>query len=134
MESNRKPVSRKMATIAAAAVLLGGATLASTASARDSFSISIGGPGYSVGYSNGGYAPVYRAGYYPAPVYAAPAYAPPGVYSPAPAYSYDYGYSAPYYAAPVVVSPRVVYRAPYVSYVGHYGRGHYRDGGHRGHR
>lgn len=114
-------MKRSIATLAAAAVLVGGATLASSASARDSFSISIGGPGYAVGYSNRGYAPSY-SGYY----------APPVVYS-APAYGYDYGYSAPYYAPPVVVSPAVVYRAPYaVAYVGrpyYYGhrhRGYYR--------
>jgi hypothetical protein len=131
METNRKRVSGKIAGLAAAALLVGGATLATTASARDSFSISIGGPGYAVGYSNRGYAPAYRAGYYPAPVYAAPAYAPPVVYSPAPVYSY-YGYTAPYYA-PVVVSRPVVYRAPYVSFG--FGRSYYRgDRRHYGHR
>ena len=131
METNRKPVSRKIVGIAATALLLGGATLATSASARDSFSISIGGPGYAIGYSNGGYAPAYRAGYYPAPVYAAPAYAPPVVYSPAPVYSYDYGYRAPYYA-PVVVSRPYIYRAPYVSY-GHGHSGHRGGGRHNGH-
>ncbi|TMG86661.1 MAG: hypothetical protein E6H74_02730 [Betaproteobacteria bacterium] len=45
-------MKRRIAMIAAAAVLLaGGATVATTASARDSFSISIGAPGFAVGYA-----------------------------------------------------------------------------------
>jgi hypothetical protein len=86
-------MKHRLATIAAAAALaLGGTTLASTASARDTFSISIGAPGFAVGYSN--YARPY--GY----VYAAP----PVVYAPPVAY----------YGAPVVYGPRIVYARPFV--------------------
>jgi len=84
-------MKHRIATIAAASVLLAGAaTIASTASARDSFSVSIGVPGFAVGYANPGY------------------YAPPVVYAPPVSY-------APYYAygAPVVYGPRVVYSRPY---------------------
>ena len=63
-------MKRRIAMIAAAAVLLaGGATVATTASARDSFSISIGAPGFAVGYAT----PGYGYGYYAPPV----VYAPP---------------------------------------------------------
>src|ERR1700674_3611957 len=86
-----------IATIAGAALLLGKATVASIASARDSFSVSIGVPGFAVGYGN--------RGYYAAPV----VYAPPVAYAP-----YSYYYDAPvYYCAPVVYGPRFVYGRPY---------------------
>src|SRR6266480_5234220 len=87
-------MKHRIATIAAAGLLLaGGATFASTASARASFSVSIGVPGFAVGYGNRGY------------------YAPPVVYAPPVAYApYSYYYDAPvYYEAPVVYGPRVVY-------------------------
>ena len=88
-------MKHRIATIAAAALLLGGATVASTASARDNFSVSIGVPGFAVAYGNRGY------------------YAPPVVYAPPVAYA-PYYYDAPVlYGAPVVYGPRFVYGRPY---------------------
>jgi hypothetical protein len=100
----------RLATIAVAAALgLAGATVATTASARDQFSVSIGAPGFGIGYSNYGH---YGRSY----VYAAP----PVVYGPPVAY-----YGDPYYAGyPAVYGPRVVYARPYV-YHRPYWRGHY---------
>ena len=99
-------MKRRLATIAAAAALaLAGTTLASTASARDLFSISIGAPGFAVGYSNYGRSYVYAA--------------PPVVYAPPVAY-----YGAPVAYPPVVYGPRVVYARPYV-YHRPYWRAHY---------
>ena len=94
----------RLATIAATAALaIAGTTLASTASARDQFSVSIGAPGFAVGYSNYGH---YGRSYVYAP--------PPVVY-----------YAAPYYSGyPVVYGPRVVYARPYV-YHRPYWRGRY---------
>jgi hypothetical protein len=91
-------MKHRIATIAAAGLLLaGGATFASTASARDSFSVSIGVPGFAVAYGNRGYYGGYYGGYY----------APPVAYAP-------YYYDAPVaYGAPVVYGPRVVYSRPY---------------------
>ena len=93
-------MKHRLATIAATAALaLAGTTLASTASARDQFSVSIGAPGFAVGYSNYGH---YGRSY----VYAAP----PVVYGPPVAY-----YGDPYYAGyPAVYGPRIVYARPYV--------------------
>ena len=90
-------MKHRIATIAAAALLLGSATIASTASARDSWSVSIGVPGFAVGYGNRGY------------------YAPPIVYAPPVAYApYSYYYDAPVvYGGPVLYGPRVVYGHPY---------------------
>jgi hypothetical protein len=91
-------MKHRIATIAAAGLLLaGGATIASTASARDSWSVSIGVPGFAVGYGNRGY------------------YAPPVVYAPPVAYApYSYYYDAPVvYGGPVVYGSRVVYGRPY---------------------
>ena len=116
----------RIATIAAAGLLwAGGAAIATTASARDFFSVSIGLPGLAVGYANRGY-------YAPAPVYYAPpvAYAPEPYYYSAPAAVYapePYYYSAaavyapePYYygapvayAAPAYYGPRIVYGRPH---------------------
>jgi hypothetical protein len=94
-------MKHRLATIAAAAALaLAGTTLASTASARDQFSVSIGAPGFAVGYSNYGRSFVYAA--------------PPVVYAPPVAY----------YGAPVVYGPRFAYAPPYV-YHRPYWRGHY---------
>jgi hypothetical protein len=102
-------MKHRIATIAAAALLLGGATVASTASARDGFRVSIGLPGFAVGYGYPGY-------YAPAPV----VYAPPAAYAPA-AY-----YDAPvvYAGVPVVYGPRIVYGRPYYRpyFYGHYWR------------
>jgi hypothetical protein len=88
-------MTRRIAALAAAAlVAVGGATLATSASARDSWSVSIGAPGVAFGYSNYGYAPYYYA---PAPVY----YGPPVVYRP-----YYHPYYRPYY----YYGPSVYYR------------------------
>ncbi len=99
-------MKHRLATITAAAALaLAGTTLASTASARDFFSVSIGAPGFAVGYSNYGRSYVYAA--------------PPVVYAPPVAY-----YGAPVAYPPVVYGPRVVYASPYV-YHRPYWRAHY---------
>jgi hypothetical protein len=100
-------MKHRLATIAAAGALaLAGTTLASTASARDFFSVSIGAPGFAVGYSNYGRSYVYAA--------------PPVVYAPPVAY-----YGAPVVYPPVVYyGPRVVYGRPYV-YHRPYWRAHY---------
>ena len=94
-------MKRRIALIAAAtALLVGGATVASTASARDSFSIAIGAPGFAVGYSNHGYGYGYVAPpvvYSPPVTYYEPYYAaPPVVYGPPVTYGY-YGYYRPYH-------------------------------------
>jgi hypothetical protein len=88
-------MKHRIAIIAAAGLLLaGGATIAS---ARDAFSVSIGVPGFALGYGS--------PGYYAPPV----VYAPPVAYAPEVAY-----YGAPVYAAgPVVYGPRFVYGRPY---------------------
>jgi hypothetical protein len=100
-------MKHRLATIAAAGALaLAGTTLASTASARDFFSVSIGAPGFAVGYSNYGRSYVYAP--------------PPLVYAPPVAY-----YGAPVVYPPVVYyGPRVVYGRPYV-YHRPYWRAHY---------
>jgi hypothetical protein len=83
-------MTRRIAALAAAVLLgVGGATLATSASARDSWSVSIGVPGVAYGY---GYAPYYA----PAPVY----YGPPVVYQP---------YYRPYYRH-YYYGPHVYYR------------------------
>jgi hypothetical protein len=88
-------MTRRIAALAAAAlVAVGGATLATSASARDSWSVSIGAPGVAFGYSNYGYAPYYYA---PAPAYY---YGPPVVYRP---------YYRPYYNH-YYYGPSVYYR------------------------
>lgn len=91
-------MKRQLATIAASAALVAGVAIATTASARETFSISIGAPGFVAGYSN--YA--YPRGY----AYAAP----PVVYAP-PVTSYDapFVYPAPVYA----YGARLVYSRPY---------------------
>src|SRR6266700_7810380 len=83
-------MTRRIATFVTAALLLfGGATVATTASARDSFAVSIGVPGVAFGYSNYGYG--YGYGYVAPPAYS--------YYAPAPAYSY-YGPPAVAYYQP----------------------------------
>lgn len=86
-----------------AALFFVGATVATAASARDSFAVSIGVPGFGVGYSTGGYGYAYAA--------------PPVVYSPPVAYAAPY----PYYGPAV----SVVYGRPYVRYYHPYWRGRY---------
>jgi hypothetical protein len=93
-------MTRRIATLLAAAVLLvGGATLATAASARDSFAVSIGVPGVAFGYSNYGYGYGYAA---PAPYYSPYYYYGPPAYSyyapPAVSFYYrPYGYRHHYY-------------------------------------
>lgn len=79
-----------------AAVFVVGVTAATTVAARDSFAISIGAPGFGVGYANGGVGVAVVA----PPIVAAP----PAVY-----------YGPPYvYPGPVVYGPRFVgYYGPY---------------------
>lgn len=99
-------MKHRIATIAAAAVLaVAGTTLASTASAHGGVAVSIGVPGFAVGYSNYGGAFAYAA--------------PPVVYAPPVAY-----YGAPVVYPPVVYGPRVVVARPYV-YHRPYWRAHY---------
>jgi hypothetical protein len=90
-------MNRRIATLAAAAVLVAGAAIAPSASAGGNVAVSIGVPGFSVGYSNHGYGYIATV---PAPYYAAPYYAPAPVVT---------------YAAPVVPYAPVVY-APYYRY------------------
>jgi len=94
-------MTRRIATfVTAVLLLLGGATLATTASARDSFAVSIGVPGVAFGYSNYGYG----------------GYGGYGYVAPAPAYSYYYAppaYSY-YYAPPPVYQP--YHYSPYAYY------------------
>jgi hypothetical protein len=93
-------MKHRIATITAAVVLFaGGATIATTASARDAFSVSIGLPGFAVGYGDRGY-------FAPPPV----VYAPPVAYAPEVAY-----YAAPvvYGSAPIVYGPRIAYGRPF---------------------
>lgn len=108
-------MNRRIASLAAAALLVGASMAATSASANGSVAVSIGLPGFAVGYSNRGYGYVAAAPYaYPAPYYydyAAPpvvAYPAPVVYAP---------YYRPYYARPYY------YHHPYR--VGYYGYRHW---------
>ena len=90
-------MTRRIAALAAAAlVAVGGATLATSASARDSWSVSIGAPGVAFGYSN---YPYYAPYYAPAPYYY---YGPPVVYRP---------YYRPYYYSHYRYGPYAYYRS-----------------------
>ena len=84
---------KRVLTAVAALTVLGTAAFAPSASAN-SFAVSIGGPGFAVGYSNHG---GYVAAYAPPPVY----YAPPAYYG-----LYPYGY----YVPPVVYGRAAYYR------------------------
>ena len=86
---------KRVLTAVAALTVLGTAAFATSASAN-SLAVSIGGPGFAVGYSNHG---GYVAAYAPPPVY----YAPPAYYAP-----YPYGYYAP-----AVVYGRAAYHRPW---------------------
>jgi hypothetical protein len=98
-ESQEVQMKHRIAMLAAA-LLIGGATIASTASARDSFSIAIGAPGFGLGYSNHGYGYAYVA--------------PPAYYGyGAPAYSY---YPGPAYYGPTVAYYRPWYHHRYYAY------------------
>src|SRR5947208_15570874 len=93
-------MKHRIATLAAAVLFVGGATMASTASARDNFSIAIGAPGFGFGYSNHGYGYAYVA---PPVVYSPPAYYGAPAYYPAPTY----------YGPPVVYGPSIAYYRPW---------------------
>lgn len=108
--------SRRIAiTTALAAALAGGIAFAPAASASNvAWSVSVGGPGFSVsaaqpywgGYRGYGYG--YRYGYYRP------------WHRPVAPVVYPYGYVAP---RPAYVVPRpVYYPAPVVNYYGYYGR------------
>ena len=96
-------MKQRIAKIAAAGLLVAGtAAFASTASARDSFNVSIGVPGFAIAYGNRGYYGGYYGSYYG------------GYYAPPPVAYAPYYYDAPaVYGAPVVYGPRVVYSRPY---------------------
>ena len=81
---------KRTLTLLATAGVVAGAMLFAPGALANSFAVSIGAPGFAVGYSNhGGYVSAYA----PAPVYyAPPAYDPYSYYAPAPVY----------YGAPVV--------------------------------
>jgi hypothetical protein len=88
---------RRYLTALAVVVALGGAIAFSSTAAANSFAVSIGGPGFAVGYSNHG---GYVAAYAPPPVY----YAPAPYYRPySPAYYPSYGPTVVYggYYGPV---------------------------------
>jgi len=110
-------MNRRIATLAAAAALATGVVFAPTASAGSNVAVSIGAPGFAVGYSNHGYGyfaatpvPYYAAPYYaPAPVVTYAPYAPPVVYAP---------YYRPYAARPYYYRPPV--RVGYYGYARHY--------------
>jgi hypothetical protein len=98
-------MNRRISTLAAAVLFAGGIAATSTASANSNFAVSIGLPGFGVGYASNGFgfvaaAPRAYAPYYVPPVAVLPppfAYAP--WYRPVPARLY-----APYYyRAPVRV-------------------------------
>ena len=82
---------KRIVTLLAAAGVVAGATFFAPAALANSFAVSVGAPGFAVGFSNHG---GYVAAYAPPPVY----YAPPAYYPP-----YTYYAPAPvYYGAPVV--------------------------------
>jgi hypothetical protein len=86
MDSPHEETAMKRHLAMLAAVLVVGVTAATAAAARDSFAVSIGAPGFGVGYASGGY------GY---AVVAPPvAVAPSAVYYGAP---YPYVYPARFY-------------------------------------
>ena len=76
----------RITTLAVAALLAGGIAATSTASANSTFAVSIGLPGFGVGYASNGFGVVAAAPrFYGAPYFAPPpvvTYAPPVVYAP----------------------------------------------------
>jgi hypothetical protein len=113
-------MNRRIATLAAAATLAAGVAIAPSASAGGNVAVSIGLPGFSVGYSNHGYGYIAAA---PAPYYTAPYYAPgPVVTYAAPVVPYAPVAYAPYYrryaAHPYYYRPPV--RVGYNGYARHY--------------
>jgi hypothetical protein len=105
-------MDRRITSLAAAALLVTGATVAPTASANGTFAVSIGLPGLAVGFNNHGGGFVAAAPFAsPAPYYAAPpvvAYpVAPVVYAP---------YYRPFYARPYYHQP---WRVGYYGYHHH---------------
>ena len=95
-------MKRHLAILAAATAVAGSAVFAGSALAN-SFAVSIGAPGFAVGFSNhGGYIAAAVPPLYPAPAYATPY----PYYAPAPVY----------YGAPVVYGRPVYYHRPYRYY------------------
>jgi hypothetical protein len=119
-------MNRRIATLAAAAAFAAGLAIAPSAFAGGNVAVSIGLPGFSVGYSNHGYgyiaatpAPYYGTPYYTAPYYAAPYYAPAPVVTYAPYAPVAYApYYRPYAAHPYNYRPPV--RVGYYGYARHY--------------
>ena len=96
-------MDRRMIALSAAALLVGGVAATSTASANSNFAVSIGLPGFGVGYSNSGFGFVAAAPRpFAAPFFAPPfvTYVPPVAVLPAPAPWYR-PYARSYYRAPV---------------------------------
>jgi hypothetical protein len=109
-------MNRRIATLAAAAIFAAGVAIAPSASAGGNVAVSIGLPGFSVGYSNHGYGYIAAA---PAPYYAAPYYAPAPVVTYAPYAPVVYApYYRPYAARPHYYRPPV--RVGYDGYARHY--------------
>ena len=109
-------MNRRIATLAAAVVLAAGVAIAPSASAGGNVAVSIGLPGFSVGYSNHGYGYIAAT---PAPYYAAPYYAPAPVVTYAPYAPVVYApYYRPYVARPHYYRPPV--RVGYYGYARHY--------------
>jgi hypothetical protein len=109
-------MNRRIATLAAAAIFAAGVAIAPSASAGGNVAVSIGLPGFSVGYSNHGYGYIAAT---PAPYYAAPYYAPAPVVTYAPYSPVVYApYYRPYAARPYYYRPPV--RVGYYGYARHY--------------
>jgi hypothetical protein len=111
---------RVATTLAAAAMFAAGVAVAPGASAGGNVAVSIGLPGFAIGYSNHGYGFVAAA---PAPYYAAPYYAAaPVVTYATPVVPYAPVVYAPFYR-PYAARP-YYYRSPvrvgYYGYARHY--------------
>jgi|GEM_PF-2617116 len=114
-------MNRRIVTLAAAAAFAAGIAIAPSAFAGGNVAVSIGLPGFSVGYSNHGYGYVAAtpAPYYAAPYYAAPYYAPAPVVTYAPYAPVAYApYYRPYAAHPYYHRPPM--RVGYYGYARHY--------------
>jgi hypothetical protein len=107
-------MNSRIASLAAAAVFAVGVVVAPGASAGGNVAVSIGLPGFSVGYSNHGYGFIAAA---PVPYYAAPYYAPVAPYVPAPVVYAPY--YRPYAVRPYYAARPYYYRPPVR--VGYYG-------------
>ncbi len=98
---------RRISTLAAAVLFAGGIAATTTASANSNFAVSIGVPGFGVGYASNGFGFVAAAPrVYGSPYYAAPpvvAYSPPVAYAPWYRPRVVRVYAPYYYRAPVRV-------------------------------